>query len=234
VITHPGKLSDPARKHLKESLNDKHAGVGNAHSPMVLEENMTWKQAGITNRDAQFLESRSFSVLDVCRIFGVPPHMVGDLDRATYSNIEQQSLEFIMYTLAEWIVLWEQAISRDLILAPDTYYANFDLDSLLRGDKLSRYQSYHWSLTDGWMNRNEVRASEGLNRVDGLDDFLRQANMAPGSSLSATPKNPSQPSDKEPDEDDAEPEDEPGARGHRLAAAVHETRRRINEQREAA
>lgn len=237
VLEHPGKLGEVASKHLKESLLGKHGGVSNSHSPMILEEGMKWNAVGITNRDAQFLESRRFSVIDVCRIFGVPPHMVGDLDRATYSNIEQQSLEFIMYTLREWIVLWEQAISRDLIIAPDTYYAEFDLDSLLRGDKLSRYQSYHWALTDGWMNRNEVRAAEGLNREDGLDEFLQQANMAPGADLKAqpsTPAIPAKPSKVEPDEDDPNPEDEPAAYRRRLAAAIHSTRGRINEQREAA
>lgn len=235
VVEHPGRLSEPSAKHLKESLADKHGGVTNAHSPMILEEGMKWTSVGITNRDAQFLESCNFSVLDVCRIFGVPPHMVAQLDRATYSNIEQQSLEFIRDAIGEYIALWEQAISRDLIIAPDTYFAQFDLDSLLRGDTLSRYQAYHWSLTDGWMNRNEVRAKEGYNREEGLDDFLRQANMAPGSSLSATPKSPSAPpSDREPDEDDPDAEDEPAARARRLAATVHDTRRRINEQREAA
>ena len=236
VIHASGKaIRGSAHKHIKESLADKHGGVSNAHSPMILEEGMKWQPVGITNRDAQFLESCNFSVLDICRVFGVPPHMVAQLDRATYSNIEQQSLEFIRDAIGEYIALWEQAISRDLIIAPDTYYAQFDLDSLLRGDMQSRYTSYHFALTDGWMNRNEVRAKEGLNREDGLDDFLRQANMTLGVPLSSDPANTQMaPLDKEPDEDDREPEDEPGARARRLAATVRDTRRRINEQREAA
>lgn len=171
VLIHPKTLNETSANRIKKSFLEKAGGVMNSHSLMVLEEDMKYQQIGISNRDAQFLESRKFSVTEIARIFGIPPHMIADLDRATFSNIEQQSVEFVTYTMRPWLVCWEQAISRDLILAPDRYFAEFNVDGLLRGDIESRYAAYAIAVEHEWLSPNEVRALENMNPRDGGDTY---------------------------------------------------------------
>lgn len=177
VLEHPGNLSEPAHKNLRESIQNQISGE-NIHSPLILEEGMTWKQLSVTPEDAQFLETRKFQVTDIARIFRIPPHMIGDLERATFTNIEHQSLNFVIHTIRPWLVRWEQAISRDLI-ADDEYFAEFLVDGLLRGDTKSRFEAYGKAITDGWLSRNEVRELENKNPQEGLDEYLVPLNMAP-------------------------------------------------------
>jgi hypothetical protein len=145
----------------------------------ILEEGMKLDKIGIPPNDAQFLETRKFQAVEIARIFRVPPHLIGDLDRATFSNIEQQSLEFVIHTIRPWLVRIEQAISRSLLMPEErrTYFAEFLVDGLLRGDTASRYAAYATGRQWGWLSINDVRERENMNPVDGGDAYLEPLNM---------------------------------------------------------
>jgi HK97 family phage portal protein len=179
VLTVPGKLSDAAAKRLKEDWQQKFSGQ-NSHKTAILEKGSTWNATAMTPEDAQFILTRNFQTLDICRIFGVPPHMVGELDRTTHANIENQGIEYVTHTLMPWLVTWEQAISRDLLAGQeaDTLEATFQVDALLRGDTPSRYAAYAVGRQWGWLNPNEIRNKEGMDPMsDGGDVYLRPINM---------------------------------------------------------
>ncbi|MCE7982534.1 MAG: phage portal protein [Caldilinea sp. CFX5] len=181
LLKHPGKLSQPAYQRLLSSWEARHQGVENAHRVAILEEGLDVAEVGIPPQDAQFLETAKFQRSQIASIFRVPPHMIGDLERATFSNIEQQSIEFVTFTLGPWLGIWEQAIYRDL-LSPaerERYFAEFLVDGLLRGDTASRYQAYQSAITTGWMAPNEAREKENLNPLEGGDTLLQPLNMAP-------------------------------------------------------
>lgn len=180
VLEHPGKLSDDAAKRLKESIKEKYSGPSNAHRTLVLEEDMKWKPLGFTQKDAQFLETRKFQVTDVARWFQIAPHKLGDLERATFTNIEHQGIDFVVWTLGRWLKRWEHEVNFKLFTEAEqrTHFAEFLVDALLRGDTKTRNESYAIAVTNGWMNRNEVRERENMNREDGLDEFLTPMNMA--------------------------------------------------------
>ena len=181
VLEHPGKLSPDAQKNLKESWNQQHAGLGNAHSVAVLAEGMKWHQVGMTSEDAQFLETRQFQVADIARWFRVPLHMIQEVSKETSwgSGIEQLEIAFIIYTMLPWAVRWEQAISRDLIIQTDKYYAEFMFDALMRADIKTRYEAYQIAAGGNapFMIRNEIRQRENLNPIDGFDEPLMPLNM---------------------------------------------------------
>lgn len=181
VLEHPAKLSDPAHKRLKTSIEEQHQGLSNAHRMMILEEGMKWHQIGINPDDAQFLESRKFSVTEVARMFNVPPHFLRDLERATFSNIEQQAIEFVVYSLRPWCVRFEQRLNIDLLSHEDrvTHFIKLNVDGLLRGDIKTRYDAYHVAKGDGWLNANEIRELEDMNPIagDGGDDYWQPVNM---------------------------------------------------------
>jgi hypothetical protein len=132
---------------------------------------------GVTNKDAQFLELRKFQITDIARMFRVPPHMIADLDRATFSNIEQQSLEFVMHTMTPWAERWEASIELELLLDGDDLEVEFDFSNLMRGDAASRSAYYQSGIQNGWLTRNEARIAENLNPLEGLDEPLRPLNM---------------------------------------------------------
>lgn len=182
VLEHPGKLSEDARKNLAKSIKDKYSGPQNAHRTLILEEDMKWKPLGFTQKDSQFLETRKFQINDIARWFQIPPHMIGDLERATFDNIEHQGIEFVTWTLARWLKRWESECNYKLFSQSDqqTHFAEFLVDALLRGDTKTRYESYGIAVEKGWMNRNEVRERENMNRQEGLDKFLTPMNMAGG------------------------------------------------------
>ena len=148
VLKHPGRLSPDAGKRLKESWNSQYAGAENAHKTAVLEEGMDLISVGMTAEQAQFLETRKFQRNEIAAIFGVPPHKIGDLERATFSNIEHQAIEVVTDTIRPWAVAWEQAMTRDLFTEElrRTHMLAFNLDGLLRGDIESRYRAYRWRL----------------------------------------------------------------------------------------
>lgn len=164
-MEHPGIVKDPER--LRQSWKAQFSGKNN-HSLAVLEEGMTFKQMTIPPNEAQFLETRKFQINEIARIFRVPPHMVGDLEKSSFSNIEQQSLDFVMYTLNPWIVRWEQAAMQQALLLPaekDRLSFRFNVDGLLRGDYQSRMNGYAVARQNGWMSANDIRKLENMNPI---------------------------------------------------------------------
>ena len=151
----------------------------NRHSVAVLTHGMKYHQIGLTNEQAQLLETRAHLDVDVCRVFGVQPHKVGILDRATFSNIEEQSIAFVRDTMMPWLVRWEQAIKRDLLSSP-RFYAEHNVASLQRGDIKSRYESYAIGRQWGYLSVNEIRRMENLDGIGPSGDvYLQPSNMAP-------------------------------------------------------
>ena len=145
---------------------------------------MKYTPISISPEQAQFLETRKFQIDEIARIFRVPPHMVGDLEKSSFSNIEQQSLEFVKYTLDPWIVRWEQSLNRALINKNDKnkYFFKFNVEGLLRGDYQSRMQGYAVARQNGWMSANDIRTLENLDKIpaeDGGDLYLINGNMLP-------------------------------------------------------
>ena len=180
VLEHPGVIKDPQK--VKESWNSAYQGNGKAHKVAVLEEGMSYKTIGIPPEQAQFLETRKFQLNEIARIFRVPPHMIGDLDRSSFSNIEQQSLEFVKYTLDPWVIRWEQALQKALILPSEknSHFVKFNLDGLLRGDYSKRMNGYALARQNGWMSANDIREMENMNRIpaeEGGDLYLVNGNM---------------------------------------------------------
>ncbi len=165
VLEHPGTIKDPQR--VKESWNGVYQGSANAHKVAVLEEGMKYQPIGISPEQAQFLETRKFQINEIARMFRIPPHMVGDLEKSSFSNIEQQSLEFVKYTLDPWVVRWEQAMDRALLRDSEKpqYFTKFNVDGLLRGDYQSRMNGYATARQNGWMSANDIRALENLDRI---------------------------------------------------------------------
>lgn len=186
ILKHPGVLKDAAAARLKAQFANEHQGLSNAHKTKVLEEGMDVVQIGIPNNEAQFLETRKFQVTEIARIYRVPPHMLADLDRATFSNIEQQSINFVMYTLMPWLVRHEQAIRRDLIKPEErrNYFIKYNVEGMLRGDSLSRYQSYQVAINNTILTPNEIRELEDRNPIEGGDKLFVPLNMM---ELGATP-----------------------------------------------
>lgn len=178
ILTTQNRLGREGRSSLKEVWNAAHKGPGQSHGVAVLERGVEWKQIGIPPEDAQFLETRKFQIAEIARIYRVPPHMLGDLEKATFSNIEQQAISFVVHSLRPWLVRWEGELNRKLL--GDDLFCEFLVDGLLRGDTKSRYEAYRTGITSGFLSRNEVRSWENLNPEDGLDDFLIQtSNMGP-------------------------------------------------------
>ncbi len=180
VLEHPGIVKDVDR--LRKSWEDAHRGGANAHKVAILEEGMKYTTIGVPPEDAQFLETRKFQVTEICRIFRVPPHLVGDLDRATFSNIEHQSIEFAVHTIRPWLVRIEQAIHKDLLREDERtdYFARFIMDGLLRGDYQSRMRGYSIGKQNGWLSANDIRALEDMNPIpkgQGGDIYMVNGNM---------------------------------------------------------
>ncbi len=176
-IEFPGSFKDSeAKKVFRESYQTAQSGT-NRGKILVLENGMKFHEVGVTNRDAQFLELRKFQITDIARLFRVPPHMIADLDRATFSNIEQQSLDFVMHTMTPWAERWEASIESELLLESDDLEVEFDFSNLMRGDANSRSSYYQSGIQNGWLTRNEARIAENLNPLDGLDEPLRPLNM---------------------------------------------------------
>ena len=165
VLEHPGVVKDP--KRVRDSWNAVYQGSSNAHRVAVLEEGMKFQPIGIPPEQAQFLETRKFQINEIARIFRIPPHMVGDLEKSSFSNIEQQSLEYVKYTLDPWVVRWEQSMQKALLSQSEKqkYFIKFNVDGLLRGDYASRMAGYATARQNGWMSANDIRELENLNRI---------------------------------------------------------------------
>ena len=157
VLEHPGTIKDPQR--VRDSWMSQFGGSANSNKIAVLEEGLKYTPISISPEQAQFLETRKFQINEIARIFRVPPHMVGDLEKSSFSNIEQQSLEFVKYTLEPWLVRWEQSIQRTLFSADEKkrYFVRFNVEGLLRGDYASRMNGYAVGRQNGWMSANDIR-----------------------------------------------------------------------------
>lgn len=180
VLEHPGVLKDPAK--VRESWNSVYRGSNNAHKVAVLEEGMKYQQIGIPPEEAQFLQTRKFQIDEIARLYRIPPHMVGDLDKSSFSNIEQQSLEFVKYTLDPWVIRWEQSLKMALLLSGEKkeYFIQFNVDGLLRGDYQSRMNGYATGRQNGWFSANDIREMENLNPIpdeEGGNLYLINGNM---------------------------------------------------------
>lgn len=182
VLEHPGTIKDPSR--VRDAWQSQFGGSSNSGKVAVLEEGMKYTPISISPEQAQFLETRKFQINEIARIFRVPPHMVGDLEKSSFSNIEQQSLEFVKYTLDPWVIRWEQSIQRALLSQDEkaVYFVKFNLEGLLRGDYQSRMNGYAIGRQNGWMSANDIRELENLDRIpaeEGGDLYLINGNMLP-------------------------------------------------------
>ena len=182
VLEHPGTIKDPSR--VREAWMSQFGGSANSGKVAVLEEGMKYTPISISPEQAQFLETRKFQINEIARIFRIPPHMVGDLEKSSFSNIEQQSLEFVKYTLDPWVIRWEQSIPRALLRPEEKkrYFAKFNVEGLLRGDYQSRMNGYAVARQNGWMSANDIRELENLDRIPaeaGGDLYLVNGNMLP-------------------------------------------------------
>lgn len=182
ILTHPNTVKNP--KAVRESWNSAYGGSSNSNRVAILEEGMTFTPLSIPNNEAQFLETRKFQVNEICRIFRVPPHLVGNLEHATFSNIEHQSIDFAVHTIRPWLVRIEQSMNRALFTDQEKgrFYVQFNIDGLMRGDYKSRMEGYAIARQNGWMSANDIRALENQNPIpaeEGGDAYLVNGNMIP-------------------------------------------------------
>ncbi|MBQ7540853.1 MAG: phage portal protein [Clostridia bacterium] len=182
VLEYPGTLKNPER--IRDSWNAQYGGSANSHRVAVLEDGLHFTPISISPNEAQFLETRKFQLNEIARIFRIPPHMIGDLDKSSFSNIEQQSLEFVKYTLDPWVVRWEQSLFRSLFNADEKkqYFFKFNVEGLLRGDYQSRMNGYATARQNGWMSANDIRELENMDKIpaeEGGDLYLVNGNMIP-------------------------------------------------------
>ena len=189
ILTHPNTVKNP--KALRESWNAAYGGSSNANRVAILEEGMRFEPIAIPNNEAQFLETRKFQVDEICRIFRVPPHLVGNLEHATFSNIEHQSIDFAVHTIRPWLVRIEQAMNRALFSEQEKgrFYVQFNIDGLMRGDYKSRMEGYAIARQNGWMSANDIRDLENLNPIpadQGGNEYMVNGNMVPITSAMKT------------------------------------------------
>lgn len=180
VLEHPGVIKDVSR--LRESWNNTFGGSANAGKIGILEEGMHFHPIAMSPQDSQLIETRKYQLDEIARIFRIPPHMIGDLEKSSFSNIEQQGLEFVKYTLDPWVCRWEAALSRALLSREERrqYEIRFNVDGLLRGDYKSRMEGYAVGINNGFMSPNDARRLENMDLIPpekGGDNYLIQGAM---------------------------------------------------------
>jgi HK97 family phage portal protein len=181
ALRHPGKLTETSHDRLKKSWEEMHTGLSNAHRVAILEEGMEFQEIGFPPETAQLLSTRKFQVQEIARIYRVPLHMVGDLERATFSNIEHQAIEFVVHTVRPWLVRWEQTITSKLLMADkQNHFAEFVIDGLLRGDTQARFEAYSKGFSVGAFSVNEILELENRNPIgkEGDERFVPM-NLVP-------------------------------------------------------
>ena len=184
VLKHPGSFkSKEDQAAFLEAWRQGGSGI-NRHRDRLLLHGVDYTPFTIQNDEAQFLETKKQAGYEVASIWNMPPHRVGMLERATNNNIEQQSIEFVVYTLAPWISGSEQAIRRDLLIGEDQerYFVEYNVAGLLRGDLKARYEAYMQGRNGGWLSINDIRRLENMNPIDDGDDYLQPLNMIPAGS----------------------------------------------------
>ncbi|SDY69274.1 phage portal protein [Thermoactinomyces sp. DSM 45892] len=179
VLEHPGQLSQPAVDKLRDSWNEMHQGLDKQHRVAILEEGMTYKQIGIPPEDAQFLQTRKYQKHEIAALYRVPMHMLQVLEDATFSNVEHMGIEFVTHTLRPWLVRFEQAIFMKLLTPTErkSYFVEFLVDGLLRGDIKTRYEAYQVGRQNGWLSANDIRGLENMNPIEGGDVYLANAAL---------------------------------------------------------
>ncbi|MDR5858208.1 phage portal protein [Halomonas eurihalina] len=196
LVTVKNTLQKDSWERLKDTWQKSVSRLkGSENKTLMLPADLDYKSITIPPEDAQFLETRKFNRSEVAGIFNVPAHMINDLDKATFSNISEQAIQFVRHTMMPWIVNWEQEINRRIFTRAERaagYYCKFNLAGLLRGTAKERAEFYHYAITDGWMDRNEARVLEDMNPRDGLDEMLISVNAQPASQL-GQPNNPEEP-----------------------------------------
>lgn len=193
IVEHPGKFKDEkVLQRMREQIEAHHKGLEKRYRLLFLEEGMKWHQTGITPEDAQFLETRKFQIEEVARIFNMPLMLLQAGDKApTFASAEQFMLSYVIHTLRPWLVRWEKGIQNTLFFEDeqDTHFAEFNIDGLLRGDIVSRYNAYVQGINNGILSPDEVREKENMNpRPDGKGgEFLRPLNMVPANAPTTPP-----------------------------------------------
>lgn len=181
AFTHPMALKEDAYRRLKADLAKNYTGLVNTGKPMLLEEGMKFEPFTIKPVDAELLGNKKFQTEDIARIYRVPLHLIQNLDKATFSNIEQQSLEFVMYTMLMWFKRWEENINMQLLTPQqrkDGFYTEFKVDALLRGDTVARANAYATGRQWGWLSVNDIRRLENMNSIGPSGDiYLEPLNM---------------------------------------------------------
>ena len=185
VLEHPGSLSEQAQQRLSHKFDQAYSGMGNSGKTLLLEEGMQYKPISVPPEEAQFLESRKYGVSEIARIYGVPPHMIGDLEHATFSNIESQDINFAKHSILPECVSWEQELMRKLLNDAERarYEIEFNMEGLVRGDMESRYRAYAIGRQWGFLSADDIRAKENMSGVDGGNTTYAPLNMI-SSSLS--------------------------------------------------
>lgn len=195
VAIHPGKLSKDAYMRMKKSWTEDHQGIERSHRLRILEEGLKIEKIGAPPEEAQFLKTQEFQAKDIARMYRMPPHKIGIMDSATFSNIEHQAIEFVTDTVMPWLVRMEQRYWRDLLSVEDqkTYYVEHLIDGLMRGDVQARYGAYAVGRQWGWLSINDVRRLENMDPIAAGDDYLQPLNMqivgepTPGPTLPTPP-----------------------------------------------
>ncbi|UTJ05398.1 phage portal protein [Arcobacter roscoffensis] len=178
ALEHPATLKNDAYERLKKDWIISQGGK-NKHVPAILEGGMKIATMSVSNRDSQYLETRQFQKSEICGIFRVPPHLIADLSKSSFNNIQEQSQELVKYTYQPYIIRIEQSINKQLLTKSEKqkYYAKFNVEGLLRGDVKTRYEAYNVARNGGWMNANEIRAKEEMNPIPGGEKYLQPLNM---------------------------------------------------------
>lgn len=210
TLEHPGKLTEKGLKELRESWRREHEGAGRQNRTAILEEGMKYNKIGVPPDDRQFLSTRKFQIAEVARWYRIPPHMLGDLERATFSNIEQQSINFLDYSLSYWIERQEQIFNRKLLTEDERkagFYCETVTQALVRADMKTRYDCYNIGRQGGWLSVNKILKFENQPGIGPAGDvYLQPLNMVPAGTPAPPPKN--EPPPAKPKEDPVPPDDE--------------------------
>lgn len=179
IVEVPGDVTPEQARELKEDFQRKHSGLRRSHMPAVLTGGASWKAQSVTPEQAQFLESRKFSVAEIARWYRVPPHLISDVEKSTSwgTGIEEQNIGFVQHTLRPWLELIEQAITRHLLRPPA--FARFNVDGLLRADFAKRTQGYALGRQWGWLSANDIHEKEDMPPIEGGDTYLVPMNLRP-------------------------------------------------------
>lgn len=206
VLEHPGQLTDKALEHLQKSWAGRHSGLSNKHRMQILEEGTKWNPIGVDPGKAQALEVQKYNVDDCSRIFNIPPHKLGSMDRATFSNIEEQNIDFITSTMSYWFRKWESECNYKLFMPSEqkSLFCEVLMDAMLRGNTKDRYAAYAVSRQWGWLSVNDIREKENMNRIGPEGDiYLEPLNMHPaGEEVDESMSSPSSTGSDDDGEDD--------------------------------